>query len=125
MHRTSMVADTPAALRDFFDIARQQRDLRITARNIEHIVRQRHAGQPCAQCPHQFLAPGDRHTEMRGTWRKIRMMQIIRLDTVLHESPHQRVECFDIVVHAFQEHRLTDQRNAGINQPCDGSAGIS
>ena len=49
--------------------------------------------------------------------RSVEMVQIIGLDARGDESAHQRGERFLVIVHAFEQHRLAQHRNAGVDQP--------
>src|SRR6202521_3486696 len=73
-------------------IARPDRRLAVTARNVEHVGRLRQARQAPAQLAHQALAGLDRGAEMRGAGREIAMMQIIGLDPALDEGAHEAGE---------------------------------
>ena len=59
---------------------------------------------------------------MRGAWRQIAVVQVVRLDATFDESAHQRFERRRIVVDAAQQHRLADERNAGVGEFCAGRA---
>jgi hypothetical protein len=65
-----------------------------------------------------------RQTEMRGAGREIGMVQVIGLDAVLDEGPHQGTERPDIGIDALEQHRLAQQHMAGIGQRRDRGAGV-
>ena len=92
----------------------------MAAGNIEHIFRLAQAGDAAPQTAHQFLALCDRGAQMRGSWRKIAMMQIIRFDSIFDKSPHQRFQDSRIVIDAAKQDGLAHQGNAGIRQPRAG-----
>src|SRR5215472_5455385 len=50
------------------------------------------------------------------------MMQVVGLDPVLDERPHQLFERVDVVVHTPEQHRLANNRNTGIDEARDGVA---
>src|SRR6185312_15848918 len=79
MRITAIVDDTIARFQGYFtfsgirmrQIGRTDRRLAVAAGNVEHVVRLAQAGDTSPQAPHQFLPPGDRRAQMRGSRRKI------------------------------------------------------
>ena len=103
-------------------IMRPNRRLSVATGNIEHIFRLAQAGDAAPQAAHEFLALCDRGAQMRRSRRQIAMMQVIGLDAVFDEGPHQGFQNFGIVIYAAEQHGLADQGNAGIREPRAGGA---
>ena len=54
---------------------------------------------------------------MRGARREIAVVEIVGLHPVLDEGAHQGRQRLGIVVHALEQHRLADERDAGVGEP--------
>lgn len=106
-----------------FDVGRADRRLAVATGNIEDIGRLAKAGDPTAQRPHQVLAGGQRCAKMAGSRRQVAVVEVVGLHPVLDEGPHQLPEGFGVVVDAGEQHRLADQRDAGVGEAGDGGAG--
>ncbi len=59
---------------------------------------------------------------MAGAAHQVGMMQVVGLDPRRHQSAHQLVQGFDVVIDAGQQHALAHQREAGIGQLGEGGA---
>ncbi len=110
------------------EIVRADRRFAVAARNIEHVARLTQAGQAPAQAAHQILSGRDVGAQMAGAGRQIAVMQVVRLDAAFDQRAHQLAKHFRRVVDAGQQHRLRQQRNAGIGHARDrprAPAGVS
>lgn len=83
MDFTSCIADLVRAAVSITDIG-FERNFAVGSRNVEHVGRQREAGQAAAQFAHQRLALGNRGSEMRGAGRQIAVVQVVGLDATFH-----------------------------------------
>ena len=88
----------------------------MAAGDIDDIARLAKTRDAAAKRPNELASFPERHAEMRGPGRLVEMMQVVGFDAILDEGAHELGERFDVVVHAAEQDRLTDQRNACVDQ---------
>ena len=92
----------------------------MAAGDIQHIGRLGDAGEAGAQLGHDRLAFGNRRAEMRGAFGEIAVVQIIGLHPGADQRAEQGFQRVRIGVHAFQQHGLRQERDAGAVQAAEG-----
>ncbi len=97
-------------------ISWSDRRLAMSARDVEHVARLAKPGQPAMERPHQSLAVLDGGAPMRGARSEIAVVEIVRLHAALDQGAHEITQASRIVVHAAQQHGLTQHGDAGIDQ---------
>src|SRR6516162_5748406 len=91
--------------------------LAVAARIVEHIGRLAQPGDAAAKRANELLASRDAGAEMRGAWRKIGMVKVVRLDPHRDETAKQGLQNSRIVVDAAQQDGLRQKRDAGAGEP--------
>src|SRR5271169_2580956 len=106
-------------------VTRTNRRLAVAPGNVNHVIWLAEARHPPAQRAHNFLAMFQRRTQMRGSRRKIAMVQVIGLNPAFDKATHQRLERGSVVIDAAQQNRLADHWNTGVNHRGTGGARLS
>ena len=72
-------------------VARAHRNLAVSAGDVEHVGRQRQAGETRPQGAHQRLAFGNGGAQVRRAGCQVAVVQIVGLYAHLDEAAHQRL----------------------------------
>src|SRR5207249_12261577 len=101
------------------DVLGQQRDLAAAARSVDDEVRHREPAGPAAQALDDLQALFDRRAEVLGAGHLVAHVDVVGPHARREQLLHQLLHHLDVVVDAFEQHRLAAQGDAGVGEAAE------
>src|SRR5216117_3336679 len=106
-------------VRQLHDVLGQQRDLAAAARGVDDEVRHREPAGPAAQALDDLQPLLDCGAEVLGAGHLVAHVDVVGPHPRREQLLHQLLHHLDVVVDAFEQHRLAAQGDAGVGEAAE------